>query len=155
MKKNKLTRSQIREIAFQALFPLDFNEDLTKEDAIEAVFEMDKTDWLNEDQTEFVPLYLDTLVAGVCSKKEELDEMIQKYLKNNWPIKRLAKTDLILLRLAIFEMCYISEKEVPNKVALNEAIELSKRYSDDTSYRFVNGVLSKIMQDLSTKTERP
>ena len=69
MKNNALTRSQIREVALQALFPLDVNEELTKKDAIQAVFEMDKTQWLNEEQTAFVPVYLDTLVDGVILKK--------------------------------------------------------------------------------------
>lgn len=149
MKKNKLSRGEIREIALQALFPLDFNEDLTKQDALDAVFEMDKTQWLNEEQTEFVPLYLDTLIDGVCVKKAELDELISHYLKKNWSLKRIAKIDLIILRLAIFEMKYVDETEVPDKVALNEALELTKKYSDDPSRKFVNGVLSAVMQDLA------
>ncbi len=151
MKNKSLSRSQIREIAFQALFPLDFNEDLTKEDAIATVFEMDKTQWLNEEQTEFVPAYLDVLVDGVCVKKDELDAIITKHLNKNWTIKRIAKTDLIILRLAIFEMTYVSSEDVPNKVALNEALELAKTYSDDTSRRFINGVLSAVMKELEEK----
>lgn len=148
MKNKSLNRSQIREIAFQALFPLDFNEDLTKEDAIATVFEMDKTQWLNEDQTEFVPEYLDVLVDGVCVKKDELDALITKHLNKNWTLKRIAKTDLMILRLAIFEMKYVSKEDVPNKVPLNEALELAKNYSDDASRRFINGVLSAVMSEL-------
>ncbi len=147
MKNNALTRSQIREVALQALFPLDVNEELTKKDAIQAVFEMDKTQWLNEEQTAFVPVYLDTLVDGVILKKNELDGIIEEHLSKNWQLKRLSKIDLIILRLAIFEMKYVAEEDVPDKVALNEALELAKKYSDDASRKFINGLLSAVMKE--------
>lgn len=148
MKNKALSRSQIREVAFQALFPLDFNEELTKKDAIDAVFQMDKAEWLSDDQTEFVPVYLDTLVDGVCEKKEDLDKVIASHLSKNWTLNRIAKTDLIILRIAIFEMMFVPNEDVPQKVALNEALELAKTYSDDTSRRFINGVLSAVMNEL-------
>lgn len=149
MKNKALSRSQIREVAFQALFPLDFNEELSKKDAIDAVFKMDKEEWLSEDQSEFVPAYLDLLVDGVCGKKDELDEIISRHLSKNWTLNRIAKTDLTILRLAVFEMMFVSNDDVPQKVALNEALELAKTYSDDTSRRFVNGVLSSVMNEIN------
>ena len=119
----ELSRHEIREMALQALFPLDFNADLTKEDAIFNAIELDHRDMINEDESEFVPVYLDTLVGGVC-----------------------AKMDLVILRIAIFEMTYVTD--VPAAVALNEAIELAKTFSDDRSRKFVNGVLSNVLKEL-------
>ncbi|WP_071130316.1 transcription antitermination factor NusB [Enterococcus timonensis] len=148
---NNISRHEIREVAFQALFPLDFNADLEKKDAIEAVFEMDQTQWLSEDNSAFVPAYLDLLVEGVVAKKEELDEIITSHLQKNWTLKRIAKVDLVILRLAIFEMKFVDEEDVPDRVALNEALELAKKYSDDASRKFINGVLSNVMQSLEEK----
>ena len=142
----EISRHKIREMALQALFPLDFNADLTKEDAIMHAIELDQRELINEEESEFVPVYLDTLVGGVCVKKDELDQMIEKHLKNNWRINRISKMDLVILRIAIFEMKYVTD--VPAPVALNEAIELTKTFSDDRSRKFVNGVLSNILNEM-------
>lgn len=141
----ELSRHKIREMALQALFPLDFNTDLSKEDAILHAIELDHQEMVSEDQSEFVPVYLDTLVGGVCAKKAELDETIGKHLKDNWTIQRISKMDLVILRIAIFEMRYVTD--VPATVALNEAIELAKTFSDDRSRKFVNGVLSNVLKE--------
>lgn len=146
MSKETFTRHEIREKALQALFPLDFNSDLTKQDAITNALELDYGEMISEDGEAFVPVYLDVLVGGVCEKKEELDQLIQGHLGKNWTIQRIAKLDLIILRMAIFEMKYAAD--VPNTVALNEALELAKKYSDDSSRKFINGVLSNVMKDL-------
>lgn len=142
----ELTRHEIREKALQSLFPLDFNSDLTKQDAITHALELDHAEMVSEDGEEFVPVYLDVLVGGVCEKKDELDQMIHAHLGKNWTIQRIAKMDLIILRIAIFEMKYVND--VPNAVALNEALELAKKYSDDRSRKFVNGVLSNVMKEI-------
>ncbi|GMC02681.1 N utilization substance protein B [Enterococcus thailandicus] len=142
----EISRHKIREMALQALFPLDFNADLTKEDAIMHAIGLDQRELINEEESEFVPVYLDTLVGGVCAKKDELDQMIEKHLKNNWRINRISKMDLVILRIAIFEMKYVTD--VPAPVALNEAIELTKTFSDDRSRKFVNGVLSNILNEM-------
>lgn len=142
----ELSRHQIREKALQALFPLDFNAELTKKDAINHALSIDQAAFVAEDEEAFVPEYLDQLVTGVIEHQAELDEIIQKHLRSNWSINRIAKMDLVILRLAIYEMHY--NQNVPNKVVLNEAIELSKTFSDDQSRKFVNGTLSKIMEEL-------
>ena len=149
MSKTELTRHEIREKSLQALFPLDFNADLTKQDAIDYALAYDNREIVSEDGEDLVPTYLDLLVGGVCSRKAELDEVITNHLGNNWSMPRLAKIDIVLLRLAIFEMLYVSD--VPNIVALNEAVELSKKYSDDRSRKFVNGVLSNVMKEIDSE----
>jgi len=147
--KNEYTRHEIREKALQALFPLDFNKDLSKKEAIENALLLDDfDDVLDEENENFVPEYLDLLVSGVIEKQAELDEIISKHLTKKWTLKRIAKMDLIILRLAIFEMKYISNEDVPRIVAVNEAVELTKAFSDDASSKFVNGVLSNVLVDL-------
>ena len=137
----ELSRHQIREIAIQALFPLNFNQDLTKQAAINHAIELNLVDQLDDEQASFVPPYLDVLVSGVCDNQATIDQ-----LKPGWKINRLAKMDVTILRLAIFEMKYVDD--VPNNVALNEAIELAKTFSDEKSRRFVNGLLSAVNQEL-------
>lgn len=144
----ELTRHEIREKALQSLYPFDFNQDITKEDAISYAFEYNNAEFVSEDGESFIPGYLDTLVTGVCQQREELDQLIQKNLKK-WTLARIAKPDLIILRIAIYEMLYVDE--IPAKVALNEALELTKKYSDDDSRKFVNGVLSNIVPTLNSE----
>lgn len=152
MKMNKeLSRHEIREIAIQSLFPLDFIADFSKQDAIQHAIEVNQHELLDEQAENFVPEYLDWLVSGVCEHKGELDKEIETYLRPGWKIGRLAKMDVTILRLAIFEMRYASD--VPNKVVLNEAIELTKTFSDDQSRKFVNGVLSSINNKLEADGE--
>lgn len=141
----ELSRREIREKALQALFPLDFNQDLTKQDAITYAIELDHQDLLNDDGDTFIPTYLDLLVEGVCSKKDELDQVIGQHLKKNWSLQRLSKMDVTIMRIAIFEMKYVAD--VPATVALNEALELAKTFSDDQSRKFINGVLSNVMKE--------
>ncbi|MHC5372605.1 transcription antitermination factor NusB [Enterococcus sp. LJL120] len=141
----ELTRHEIREKALQALFPLDFNADLSKQDAIYNAIELDHQDLLNDEEDAFVPAYLDLLVEGVVAKQAEIDGIIAKHLKAKWTVSRIAKMDLIILRIAIFEILYV--EDVPATVALNEALELAKTFSDDQSRKFVNGVLSNVIKD--------
>ncbi|HPR81796.1 MAG TPA: transcription antitermination factor NusB [Enterococcus sp.] len=142
----ELSRHEIRQMAVQALFPLDFNQDLEKKDAIFHAIELEYEDMIDEEHENFVPTYLDLLVTGVCENKESLDKMIQEHLRRGWSLQRLSKMDVTILRIALFEMLYVDN--VPNKVALNEAIELAKTFSDDQSRKFINGVLSTINNKL-------
>lgn len=142
----ELSRHEIRQMAVQALFPLDFNQDLEKKDAILHVIELEHEEMIDEEHENFVPTYLDLLVTGVCENKEPLDKMIQEHLRRGWSLQRLSKMDVTILRIALFEMLYVDN--VPNKVALNEAIELAKTFSDDQSRKFINGVLSTINNKL-------
>ncbi|MBO1308288.1 transcription antitermination factor NusB [Enterococcus sp. 669A] len=147
----ELSRHEIREKALQALFPLDFNQELTKKDAINHALSLDQAEWVSEEEDAFVPIYLDELVGGVLDQKAELDQIIQKHLRSNWSIQRIAKMDLIILRIGIYEMLY--NEKVPNRVVLNEAIELAKTFSDDQSRKFVNGILSNVMKEINEAGE--
>lgn len=142
----EISRHEIRKMALQALFPLDFNKELTKQDAIRHAIELEHHELMDEDQEHFVPVYLDQLVEGVCHYKEQLDKTIQEHLKAGWKIQRLSKMDVTILRIALYEMLYV--ENVPNKVAVNEAIELAKTFSDDQSRKFVNGILSTVNSEM-------
>lgn len=142
----ELSRHEIREMAVQSLFPLDFSMEFSKQDAINHAIEINQHELLDDEEENFVPAYLDLLVSGVCAKKEALDETIENHLRPGWKISRLAKMDVTILRLALFEMQYVDD--IPNKVVLNEAIELTKTFSDDQSRKFVNGILSSINQEM-------
>ena len=142
----ELSRRDIRQMAIQALFPLDFNQELTKKDDILHAIKLEHEELMDEEQEHFVPKYLDLLVTGVCENKEEMDTIIQNHLRSGWTLKRLSKMDVTILRLALFEMLYVDN--VPNKVVLNEAIELTKIFSDDQSRKFVNGILSNVNNEI-------
>ncbi|MFC5557824.1 transcription antitermination factor NusB [Ureibacillus thermophilus] len=127
-----MKRHEIREKALQVLFQLD-NTDLTLEEAISHIFE--------EDQ-ELNPFFK-TLVYGVAKNLEEIDELLKQKLEN-WSLYRLPKIERTILRMALYELKYM--EETPPAVVLDEAIELAKTYGDEKSSKFVNGVLSKFVE---------
>ncbi|GEO66274.1 transcription antitermination factor NusB [Levilactobacillus spicheri] len=137
-----LTRHQIRERAFQMLFALNANADADQD----ALYQRVLTD--DPDQIVPVPEYLKTLVTGVLAHQSELDAQISQYLSTGWQLQRIAKTDLVIMRIAFFEIEHVSD--VPNRVAVNEALELAKNFSDDRSRRFINGVLAHTLDDDDT-----
>lgn len=122
-----MKRREAREKAVQTLFQLDHNE-MNIDEAITYVTDAP----LN-------PFY-EQIVRGTAEHLEEIDKEITDKLEN-WSIDRLPKIERTVLRLAVYELLY--NDEVPDRVVLNEAIELCKTFGDDKSGRFVNGVLSK------------
>ncbi|ATP40948.1 transcription antitermination factor NusB [Solibacillus sp. R5-41] len=124
-----MKRTEARQKALQVLFQLDSTE-LTFEEAIGHVLE--------EEQKSNA--FLEQLVRGTTEHKTEIDAALEKNLEN-WTLSRLPKIERTVLRLAVYELMYATE--TPNKVVMNEAIELSKTFGDEKSSKFVNGVLSK------------
>jgi N utilization substance protein B len=122
----------IREEAFQVLFALQSDPETDIQAIYEAIPHHDKKE---------IPAYLLTLVNGVREHQDELDEQINDLLASGWTINRLAKPDLVILRLALFEMQYVDN--VPAVVAINEALELTKTFSSDKSRKFINGALGQ------------
>ena len=126
-----MKRHEAREKALQVLFQLD-NTELPIEEAIEHVLEERKSN-----------AFLEQLVRGTIEHKEAIDAQLEEKLEN-WTISRLPKIERTVLRLSVYELLYM--QDTPQKVVLNEAIELCKVFSDDKSSKFVNGVLSKFTQ---------
>jgi len=131
---SKMKRRTAREKALQALFQIDMSG-AEPGSAIEHVLE----DAPNDE-------FLTQLVNGVVENKEQVDETIKKHLAN-WKIERLATVDRNLLRLSVYELLFLKE-DVPANVAIDEAIEIAKRFGDDQSSKFINGVLSKVKQQM-------
>ncbi len=121
------------------LFALNANPDADHD----ALYQRVLTD--DPDQTVPVPDYLQQLVTGVLANQADLDAKIDQYLSTGWQLKRIAKTDLVIMRIAFYEIDYV--EEVPNRVAVNEALELAKNFSDDQSRRFINGVLAHTLDE--------
>ncbi len=90
--------------------------------------------------------YIKTVVLGVNEKKEELLKDISDNLKKGWRIDRISRVSLAVLKLAIFEIKYL--EDVPHKVAINEAVEIEKKYDDPDGPAFVNGVLGGFIKNL-------
>lgn len=87
--------------------------------------------------------YVKEIVYGVLTYKNEIDDLANKYL-DGWTIDRLGNTDIAILRMGIFELLYT---DTPNVVAINEAVELAKTYSDDSVRKMINGVLDKVYHE--------
>lgn len=87
--------------------------------------------------------YIKEIVYGVLTYKNEIDKLANKYL-DGWTIDRLGNTDIAILRMGIFELLYT---DTPDVVAINEAVELAKNYSDDNVRKMINGVLDKIYHE--------
>ena len=134
-----MSRKTAREVAFKIIFASNFqNEEITPEDMIDALLkETEKNDDVNEEDMN----YIKEVVHGVYENMKSLDEKISTHLKG-WTMERICKTDLAILRLAIYEILY--REDIPYKVSVNEAVELAKAFSEDGSPAFVNGVLAEI-----------
>ena len=90
--------------------------------------------------------FLDDILHGVDEHRDELDEHIAAHLQG-WTLPRVAKVDLTIMRIAVYEMLY--EPTIPHAASINEAVNLSKRYSDPKGYGFINGVLGGVEKALS------
>jgi transcription antitermination protein NusB len=127
------TRRQARIVALQTLY----ESDLAGHDATEVLQRHIEDQRLDE----AVATFAGELVEGVVAHQEEIDTRIQEAAPE-WPLAQMARIDKNILRLAIYEILY--NNAVPAKAAINEAVELAKRFGSDTSSRFINGVLGTI-----------
>ncbi|MCH5298164.1 MAG: transcription antitermination factor NusB [Ruminococcus sp.] len=132
--ENKISRFKAREQGFLLVFETIFNSDPI-EDIINGAFESRE---LVFDE------YAVKLAGNVNSEKEYLDSLIESHLKKGWTLRRISKPSLAILRLALYEMKF--EENVPDSVAINEAVELAKKYTVDES-KFINGVLGAIARE--------
>lgn len=133
-----MNRTLAREVAMKILFARSLGGEDTWEEVLEQSQARDE--FSDEDKT-----FLENEVFGVERHREELDGLIDGYAKG-WNLNRLAKVDLTLLRMGLFELLYLPE--VPVGAAINEAVELSKRYGEDKSYSFINGILGTAAREL-------
>ena len=133
-----MNRSKLREQVFELLFRVEFNSmDEMTEQAELFTSEEDKD--LSKEDAE----YIRAKYEAIAEKLPEIDEAINKET-TGWDTGRMAKVDLTIIRLALYEIKY--DESVPTGVAINEAVELAKQYGQDGSPAFVNGVLAKFAQ---------
>ena len=132
-------RTRARECALKILYAVDIRKDPPGECA--------KIFWENQHTiADEIKEFSDFLIKGVAENRDFINSVISKYA-TNWQIQRMPIVDRNILRLAAFELLFA--EDIPPKVAINEAIEMAKRYGDKDSGKFVNGVLDKI-----NKTEK-
>ena len=132
-----MNRSQIRELAFKLLYQIEIQKEISDED-MELFFEN------NNITSEEAKSYIKDVVKGTSTNLQEILELISNNLKKDWNLERITKVNLALLKLAIYEIKY---KDIPFKVAINEAVELAKKYGEEASPVFINGILASIVKE--------
>lgn len=132
-----MQRTAMRELAFKLVYEIEVQKD-DIEEQVELFLES------NEITDEKVISYLKDVVNGIESNDSEINELISKNLKENWSLNRIPKISLSLLKLAIYEMLY---SKIPYKVAINEVVELAKKYGDEASPNFINGILASVVKE--------
>ena len=128
-----MSRREIREQIFKMLFLIEFHESEEMPEQMELFLEEEEI----EENT-----YIQEKYQKIVEKLNEIDEAINEKA-TGWKTSRMSKVDLALLRLAVYEIRY--DEEIPEGVAINEAVELAKKYGTDGSPAFINGVLAKFV----------
>ena len=130
-----MIRTELREHIFKMLFQIEFNDPADMPDHLKYYFEM------LDDAAEKDKKYIQKKYEAVVSHVPEIDELLNENAKG-WKTGRMNKVDLTILRLAVYEMKW--DEDIPDGVAINEAVELAKRFGGDSSSSFVNGILGKL-----------
>lgn len=131
-----MNRTTIREQAFKLIYSLEIHKQDNLQEAIDLFLES------NEITDKDAQDYIKDAIFGIDKNENEIVEQIKVNLKKDWKIERISKIDLSILKLAIYEIQY---KKLPFKVVINEAVELAKKYGEDSSKNFVNGILASIV----------
>ncbi len=131
-----MTRTDAREFMMTVAFRMDLTEG----------FDIDKEKvFLSEKETGKQTQYCETCFSLLCNKLNNIDDMILSYCRG-WMPERMPKTDLAILRIAVCEMIYMDD--IPDSVSINEAVEMAKKFGDDDSPKYINGILSSIEKNL-------
>ncbi len=134
-----MSRRTAREHIFKIIFQTEFYKEEEIDDAIEIYKENIENS--NESDMKFIK----DEIKGIMENKGVIDDTINRYAQG-WEVGRLAKVDLAILRLAVYEILYVDD--IPNRVTVNEAVELTKTFSSDKSPAFVNGVLGRVITNV-------
>ena len=133
-----MNRSAAREKAFKLIYSLEIQKKEMINEQIDLYIENENI--VDENTIE----YIKSIINGIYDNIEEINKKISKNLKSGWSIHRISKIDLALLKIAIYEIIYT---DTPYKVAINEVVELSKKYGEETSPNFINGVLASVVKE--------
>ena len=135
-----MKRTEAREEAFKLLYSLQLIKQENLEEQIELFLSQ------NEITDQEAIKYIKDIIIGTNKENENLEKMISENIKSDWDIGRISKIDLTLLKLGIYEIIY---SKLPYKVVINEVVERAKKYGDDSSKSFINGVLASIIKKLN------
>ena len=136
----KMKRSAIRELTFRLIYSLEIQKVEDLEEQIELYMQC------NDIEEDDAKEYIKDAILGINKNIVEIQGLIEKNLKADWKIDRISKIDLSLLKLAIYEIKY---KNIPYKVAINEILELAKKYGEETSKNFINGILASVVKEMN------
>lgn len=140
------------------------NRHLLRSTTMQILYQIDVTDrWFHENLWDVISesisrfsfdltdtSYIKEVIFGIIKNKSEIDETISKY-SNGWNIETISLVERNILRIALFEILFYNDQDIPFKVAINEAIELSKMFSGKPASKFINGVLGGLVNDLDSK----
>lgn len=132
-----MSRSKNREEAFKLLYSIELVKDVDYKEQIELFCNIEN---IEEEATK---KYIIEILDGVINNNETIENEIKENIKSDWTLSRISKIDITLLKLGIYEILF---SKLPYKVVINEVVELSKKYGDDKSKSFVNGVLASIVK---------
>lgn len=147
-----MNRSIFREHCFKMLFDMDFYPDIEKKEQIDLYFEQEKEDIIskegnieilhNVDFDEFDKLEARQMIEDCISKLDKIDEKLKSVIVG-WNFERMGKVERAILRLGYYEIKYVDK--VPNAVAINEAVNLAKKFASNESSGFINAILAKVV----------
>ena len=135
-----MKRSAIRELTFRLIYSLEIQKVEDLEEQIELYIQC------NDIEDDDAKEYIKDSILGIKENNIEIQGLIEKNLKADWKIDRISKIYLSLLKIAIYEIKY---KEIPYKVAINESLELAKKYGEETSKNFINGILASVVKEMN------
>lgn len=131
-----MKRTETRELAFQLIYSMEVQKEMNEEQFTLFIEE-------NEIERSQEANYMKSIFQGIKENKEEITAFISTNLKEKWTVDRISKIDFAILEVAIYELIYA---KLPYKVVINEAVELAKKYGEDSSKAFVNGILASIVK---------
>lgn len=135
-----MSRTEIRELAFKLVYSLEIQKAESLDEQIDLYIET------NDITDNKAIQYIKDIIFGINENSEYILDIISTILDSKWTIDRIAKIDLSILKLAIYEMKF---KDIPFKVEINEAVELAKKYGEDKSSKFINGALAKAVKEMN------
>ncbi len=132
-----MNRTESREASFKLLYSIQISPDSELQEQIDLFMEAEEID-----DNEAIE-YINNVIKGINDHNEEIEKQISDNIKQGWTIARISKVDLTLLKLGIYEILYT---DIPFKVVINEVVKIAKKYGDDSSSSFINGVLASIIE---------
>ena len=134
-----MNRTDMRDNAFKLIYSLEIQKAENIQEQTDLYFES------NNIKDEEAKKYITDAILGIQKNQQEILNDIEKNLKEEWKLNRISKMDLSILKLAIYEIKF---SDIPYKVSINEAVELAKKYGEDKSKNFVNGILASIVKEM-------